>query len=97
MESRVKKEAEASRRAVTGRTVEGRHEGQDEEETEELYYFYQEKAPHAPVYSSFTSTSSLFHKPPYQEDVNRQSWLTEQRPQDAAVTMTTDVAKSWSL
>lgn len=47
--------------------------------------------------SFFTSTSPFFHKPPYREDVNQQSWLTEQRPQDTAVSMTTDVNKSWSL
>lgn len=55
------------------------------------------KNPHALVYSSFTPTTSSFRKPPYQEAVSRQSWLKEQQPQDAAVTMTTDVAKSWSL
>lgn len=35
--------------------------------------------------------------PPYQPNVNRQSWLMEQRPQDTAITMTTDADKSWSL
>lgn len=66
---------------------------------EELYYFYQrKKKTHALVSSSFPSTtSSSSRKPPYQEDVHGQYWLTEQRPEDAAVTMTTDVAQSWSL
>lgn len=38
-----------------------------------------------------------FHQPPYQEDVNRQSWCTEQCPQDPAVAMTTAVATAQSL
>lgn len=72
----------------------GRREGQDEEETEELCYFYQKRlmllfrvCSHPPPPSSI----SLL--------IRRMSTGSPglPSPQDAAVTMTTDVAKSWSL
>lgn len=55
------------------------------------------KESHSCLKSLFTPTSLFYHKPFYQEDVKSPSRLTERHPQDTAVTMTTDVAKSWSL
>ena len=74
----------------------GRGEGREEREKRSCIIFIR-KDSRSCLKSFCTSTSPFFRKLSYQEDVNRQNWLVEQHPLDAAVTMTTEANKSWSL
>lgn len=74
----------------------GRGEGQDEEEKEELSYLYQKR-----IMLLFKGFVRIHPPPPSTTSlcIRKTSAvpLTEQHPQGGAVTMTANVDKSWSL